>query len=463
VPRLAHDGLDGEGEALEFLLHLREHVRAGRGGAVLDCEPGFFIFQGFDLALARLRAHGVAVDDVFEGVGLVPGLVIALLAGLERGGKPGAAAVGLRGIFRALARGGVLLRLRVPQHGEDRVAVRQRGELFALFADEGGGFYAVGAAGLAFRAEGLREFGALAGNFVELGLDFVHARAALGDLVFERFGTLALLGEFGDELSAAFGVVAEAVFQNGGAALAVRSRRVAETQALAERFGLDVLFAHFFAAALGRAVERVKLALRLFERGPGVLPVRFDGFAAFGEAVERLHPDGDLQQAQLVAQNEVFLRGLRLLAQRVDLHFQLVDFVVDADEVFVRVRKLAFALLLAVAEAGDARRLLKELAPVGAPGGDDLGYLALSDDGIAVPAETGVHEELADILEADGFLVDEVFALAAAVIAAGEHDLGGIRVEDAGRVVQNQRDLRVAHFRALFGAAEDDVLHPAAA
>ena len=181
------------------------------------------------------------------------------------------------------------------------------------------------------------------------------------------------------------------------------------------------------------------------------------------QLVERSHPQRDLLHAQLVPQKQILFGDLRLLFQRADLHFELFDLVVDAHKVFLGALQLALGLLLAVAETGNARRFLKHVAPVGAAGGDDLRDAALADDGIAVAPEAGVHEQGVDVLEAHGLFVDIVLALSTAVIATGEHDLRAVGIEDAGGVVDDERDLRVAHGPALLRAAEDDVLHLAAA
>ena len=181
------------------------------------------------------------------------------------------------------------------------------------------------------------------------------------------------------------------------------------------------------------------------------------------QPVERLHPDGDLGALELVAQVQIFFCRLGLLAQGLDLQLQLIDLVVDAQEVFLRAGKLALRLLLAVAVARDAGRLLEDLAALVALAGDDLGDAPLPDDRVPVAAEAGVHEQLIDVAQAAGLAVDGIFALAAAVIAAGDHDLGVFGVEDAGAVIENERHLREAHGAALFRAAEDDVLHLAAA
>ena len=116
-----------------------------------------------------------------------------------------------------------------------------------------------------------------------------------------------------------------------------------------------------------------------------------------------------------------------------------------------------------MAEAGDARGLLKDLAPVGGFDGEDLVNFTLTDDRITLPAHAGVHEQLVDVLQTGGAAVDVVLTLAGAVIPAGDHDLRLVHVDEAGGVVQHQRDFSIAGLLALGGAAEDDVLHLAAA
>ena len=115
-----------------------------------------------------------------------------------------------------------------------------------------------------------------------------------------------------------------------------------------------------------------------------------------------------------------------------------------------------------MAVAGDAGRLLKDLPAVGRLDGQDLVDLALTDDRVALPAQTGVHEQLVDVPEPHGVAVDEVFTLPRAVVPPGDHDLTLLHVEEAARVVQHQRDLRKAQLLAPLGTAEDDVLHLAA-
>ena len=144
------------------------------------------------------------------------------------------------------------------------------------------------------------------------------------------------------------------------------------------------------------------------------------------------------------------------------MQFQFVDLVADAQEIFLRPRQLPLRLLLPVTVAGDARRFLKDAPALGALGGQDLINLALADDGITLPSQAGVHEQLVDVPEAAGTAVDIVLAVPTAVEPAGDHDLLLLQREAMLSVVQHQGHLGVAHGLALLGAGEDHVLHLAA-
>ena len=112
-----------------------------------------------------------------------------------------------------------------------------------------------------------------------------------------------------------------------------------------------------------------------------------------------------------------------------------------------------------MAEFGDAGGFLENFAAVGRFEGEDLVDAALADVGIALSAKTGVHEQLVDVLEAGKLLVDIVFALAGAEIAAGDHDLGRLNAKAGVGIVKHERRLGVADGGALGRAAEDHVLH----
>ncbi|MPM91751.1 hypothetical protein SDC9_138885 [bioreactor metagenome] len=115
-----------------------------------------------------------------------------------------------------------------------------------------------------------------------------------------------------------------------------------------------------------------------------------------------------------------------------------------------------------MAEAGNAGGLLKDLAPVCAFHGKNFIDFTLADDGVALPAKTGVHKQLVDVLEAHRAAVEIVFAFSGAVIPPGDHDLGLLHGKKAAGIVQHQGNLRIALLPALFGAAENHVFHFAA-
>ena len=177
------------------------------------------------------------------------------------------------------------------------------------------------------------------------------------------------------------------------------------------------------------------------------------------QPLQGVQPHGDLQPLQLVPQHQELSGPLTLLPQGLHLELQLGDLVVDPDQVLVRMDQLPLCLLLPVAVAGDAGGLLKDLPAVGRLDGQDLVNPALADDGVALPAQAGVHEQLVDVLEAHRAAVDVVFALPRAVVPPGDHHLRLLHVEDVGGVVQHQGDLGIPRLAALGRAAEDDVLH----
>ena len=458
-----HDGLDRAVVALEVLFHLREHTDARLGAAQVNRQTGQPLLLSGERLLTGgkalglfplLRAQGVACGARL----LLRGLLFLLLRLKRRQ---------MLGRFRGGGGDGVflieqLLRF-IRQERDARAALGQRAALRALFGEQ-----------LRVRALGLAGGGRVAVDLGEhgsdllcvlrlFGLDLLQATLLRIDLCLQGARTVSLLGHLHAQARDAVGTVLQVRAHDGRGALALGSGALGLGDLLACALGLQILLAHLLRDVLRRCIELLELALcagEVFLRG---LIIAVHGLGLRVQPVERLHPDGDLRAFELVAQAEVLLRRLGLLAQGHDLQLQLIDLVVDAQEVFLRAGELALRLLLAVAVARDAGRFLKDLAALVALAGNDLGDATLPDDRVPVAAETGVHEQLVDIAQAAGLAVDIIFALATAVIAAGDHDLGVLGVEDAGAVVKDERHLRKAHGAALFRAAEDDVLHLAAA
>ena len=252
-------------------------------------------------------------------------------------------------------------------------------------------------------------------------------------------------------------------FQNGDGGFALGNQALRRGETISRLLALNILAVHSLGQVAGGGIQGLQLALGLLQIGFGLVVLHPDRFRLGAELVQGCHPGGDLHHAKLIPQDQIALGGLGLGLQRPYLHFQLLDLVADAQQVFLRLLQLVLRLFLAVAVAGDAGGLFKDLPAVGALAGDDLRNAALTDDGIAVPPEAGVHQKTVDILQADRLAVDGILALSAAVIATGKHDLRAFGGEDVGGVIQDQRDLGKAKGAAFFGAAEDHVLHLAAA
>ena len=184
---------------------------------------------------------------------------------------------------------------------------------------------------------------------------------------------------------------------------------------------------------------------------------------AFLGAVMAQHERRAVERAQLVAQGQIASGRLARLRKRLQLAIQLRDDVLHAGEIVAHVRQALFALLLAGAVLDDARGLLKDVAPVLALLRENLVDPALADDRVALLAHAGVAEQLHDVAQAAGRLVDVVFALTAAVDAAGDHHLGEVHCQRVVLVVEDEGHLAVAKPLALLRAVEDDILHLAAA
>ena len=154
---------------------------------------------------------------------------------------------------------------------------------------------------------------------------------------------------------------------------------------------------------------------------------------------------------------------VRLALERVPLPLDLDDHVADAQEILLGGLQLArrgSALGLVFHDPG---RFLDQDAPLGRPGVHNAADAALLDQGIRLPRQTRVDEEIGDVPEAAGDRVEQILALPGAVEAAGDIHLfvvGGQRPVVSG---EGQGHLGQAEGLALAVPGEDQVVHPVAA
>ncbi len=121
--------------------------------------------------------------------------------------------------------------------------------------------------------------------------------------------------------------------------------------------------------------------------------------------------------------------------------------------------QLLFRILFPVTVLGNARGLLKNFPAVAAFQRENFIDTTLADVGVALLAKACVHEQLVDVPQPSGLLINIVFPVAAAVIPAGDHHLVGVIGQGSVGVVQGQSGLGEANGSPLLGTAEDHVLH----
>ena len=182
-------------------------------------------------------------------------------------------------------------------------------------------------------------------------------------------------------------------------------------------------------------------------------------FCIGGQLFQAIQPHSYLNTLQFILQLQVLMCLFGLHAQRLQLQFQLRHLVTNTHQVILSVAQLPLGLLLAVTVLGDTGSLLKDLTAVCTLQRKDLVDTALADIGIALSAQAGIHEHLVDIAQAGRLTVDIVFAVAAAIIAAGDHDLIGIVSQGTVGIIQSQRCFCKADRSTLLRTAKDHVLH----
>ena len=137
------------------------------------------------------------------------------------------------------------------------------------------------------------------------------------------------------------------------------------------------------------------------------------------EPVQIGHPERYFLDAKVIAQDKIFPGCLCLLLKGSDLKLQFLDFVVDAEQVVFRLFQLTDCIIFSVAETGDPCRFLENITAVGVFIRKDICDPSLSDVGIPVSSEAGIHQKGVYVFQSDRFPVNGVFTLAVPVIPPG--------------------------------------------
>ena len=181
--------------------------------------------------------------------------------------------------------------------------------------------------------------------------------------------------------------------------------------------------------------------------------------ALLEEAGVAPQPHLDAPRADLELQGAVPLGAAGLGPHGAELLLAHGEDVAQADEVLVEVLDAPLGLLLAEAVAGDAGGLLEDEAALDGVLLEDGVDLALLEDGQRAAAAAGVHEQLADVLQAGLVPVEQVLAGPVPEEAPGEDDLVEVHGEEPVLVVEGEGDLGEAERLAPPGAGEEHVRH----
>ena len=196
---------------------------------------------------------------------------------------------------------------------------------------------------------------------------------------------------------------------------------------------------------------------RLGDRAVDLLAVRRVLLERPRELVDALLGDVDIEPLQFVAKFLVLLGLADLTLERGDLPFHLTEDIGLAEEVLLGLFDLAERLFTVGLELRDAGGLLENGAPILGLGRENRVDLPLRHDRVGTRPDAGAHQEVLDILQAAGLLIEKVLARAVAVNATLNRDLVILGAKLLFAVGEGDRHLGKPEGLAGIGAVKDDV------
>ena len=195
---------------------------------------------------------------------------------------------------------------------------------------------------------------------------------------------------------------------------------------------------------IGSGVDLEQLGLESLGLGRGRVALRRRATATRSpNCAEPLAQPPPIDQAhlgpQLLQAVGVFLVAAGLAGLGADAAqpaFDLVDDVGQPQQVLLDAFQPPQGLDLAQLEAADAGRLLEDHPPVARRRLQQHVDLALLDDAVGLGAHARAGEQVADVAEPGRVAVDQILALAAAIDAAGDVDLGRVDRQQVLGVVE---------------------------
>ena len=310
--RRLHDETDRLIEALVLLLHLAQKVDAGVEVVLFHREVDALLPRRLLALDAPLHLEGMTGDDVAHGVGLLLRLLKGA-AGRGRGpallGQLTVHALALR--FKRRAALSQLGKTRV-YRAHVRAAVRRVGGRQRFLRAQSLDF-AAGLAGRAGKLLRLREEGAkLLLELRRLRGKLLDARVLRSDLHGQALRAARLVAQVVLHALDARAVVLDARAQHRHSGVLLAALRVQLGALGAQALLLHVVRVSLFRKLLGGGVQLVQRGVRALQLllGQSVVGVELDGIGL--DLVQVFEPDGDLQRAQLVAEDQIFLCLLRL-------------------------------------------------------------------------------------------------------------------------------------------------------